>query len=381
VPADLTNVVAIAGGGFHSLALLANGTVVVWGDNTYGQTNMPADLTNVVAIVGGGFHSLALRANGTVVAWGLDTAGQTNAPADLTNVVAVAGGYRHSLALENDGSPFIVRQPASQTTSTNSTVTFTVIALGAPALSYQWQKNGSNLIDGGNASGSTSAALTLTNVQAADAAGYTVVITNAIGSVTSSNALLTVTNIPPAITQQPADQTVAVGSNVTFSVYAIGTPPLSYQWQLNGTNLVDGGNITNSTTTNLIISNVQLTDDGGNYTVIVTNLAGSVTSSNAVLTVTTNTGLFIMQPINQKVAPLSFANIVAAPGSGGGFILSGAGGVTNGTYYVLISTNLLLPLTNWTSIATNQFDSEGDFIFTNTAQTNVPQLFYLLQLP
>jgi hypothetical protein len=88
-----------------------------------------------------------------------------------------------------------------------------------------------------------------------------------------------------------------------------------------------------------------------------------------------------MQPINQKVAPLSFANIVAAPGSGGGFILSGAGGVTDGTYYVLISSNLLLPPTNWTCIATNQFDSEGDFIFTNTVQTNAPHLFYLLQLP
>jgi hypothetical protein len=61
--------------------------------------------------------------------------------------------------------------------------------------------------------------------------------------------------------------------------------------------------------------------------------------------------------------------------------LSGTGGVTNGTYYVLTSSNLLLPLTNWTSIATDQFDSAGNFIFTNAAQTNAPQLFYLLQLP
>jgi alpha-tubulin suppressor-like RCC1 family protein len=276
MPPDLTNVMAIAGGGFHSLALRANGTVVAWGDNTYGQTNVPADLTNVVAIAGGGYYSLALQANGTVVAWGDNTYGQTNVPADLTNVVAVAGGYLHSMALENDGSPFIVRQPASQTTSTNTTVTFTVIALGAPALSYQWQKNGSNIIDGGNVSGSTSATLTLTDVQAADAAGYTVVITNAIGSVTSSNAVLTVTNIP------------------------LG---------------------------------------------------------------------FI---------PPSFGNIIAA--GGGSFILSGTGGLSNGTYYILMSSNLLVPLTNWTHIATDQFDGTGGFIFTNTAQTNAPQEFYLLQL-
>jgi len=74
----------------------------------------------------------------------------------------------------------------------------------------------------------------------------------------------------------------------------------------------------------------------------------------------------------------SFGNIIAA--GGGGFILSGSGGGSNGIYYVLTSSNLLLPLTNWTPIATNQFDSEGDFIFTNTAQTNAPQEFYLLQM-
>jgi hypothetical protein len=89
-----------------------------------------------------------------------------------------------------------------------------------------------------------------------------------------------------------------------------------------------------------------------------------VTSSNAVLTV---------------ILPPSFGNIIAT--NGGSFILSGTGGVSNGNYYVLASSNLLAPLTNWTPIATNQFDSEGDFIFTNTAQTNAPQLFYLLQLP
>ena len=319
------------------------------------------------------------------------TNAQTNDSGTYWIVVSNAWG---SLASSNAiltvaTSPVIVTQPTptNQAMAVGSTAILAVTAAGTEPLSYQWQMNGTNLVDGTNlvngdiTSGSTTNVLTISNVQTTNSGNYTVIVTNVVGSVTSSNAVLTVTNVPPTITQQPMDQTVAVGSNVTFSVYATGTEPLSYQWQVNGTNLVDGGNITNSTTTNLIISNVQLTDDGGNYTVIVTNLAGSVTSSNAVLTVTTNMGLFIMQPINQKVAPLSFANIVAAPGSGGGFILSGAGGVTDGTYYVLISSNLLLPPTNWTCIATNQFDSEGDFIFTNTVQTNAPHLFYLLQLP
>jgi hypothetical protein len=77
--------------------------------------------------------------------------------------------------------------------------------------------------------------------------------------------------------------------------------------------------------------------------------------------------------------PPLFGNIIAA--GDGSFILSGTGGESNGTYYVLTSSNLLLPPTNWTYIATDHFDGTGGFIFTNTAQTNAPQEFYLLQMP
>ena len=62
--------VAIAAGGAHSLALKADGTVVGWGYNDYGQANGAAAGSNVVAIAAGGTHSLALKADGTVVGWG-----------------------------------------------------------------------------------------------------------------------------------------------------------------------------------------------------------------------------------------------------------------------------------------------------------------------
>ncbi|MEI6395987.1 MAG: immunoglobulin domain-containing protein, partial [Verrucomicrobiota bacterium] len=104
IPAGLSNVVAVAGGSDHSLALRADGMVAAWGDNYYGQTNVPAGLTNVVAIAGGQEHSLALRADGTVAAWGWNSYGQTTIPAGLTNVVAIAAGYNHSLALRADGA-------------------------------------------------------------------------------------------------------------------------------------------------------------------------------------------------------------------------------------------------------------------------------------
>ena len=86
----------IAAGYNFSLALKADGTVVGWGDNTYGQTTIPAGLSNVVAIAAGYYHSLALKADGTVVGWGRNTRGQTTIPAGLTNVVAIAAGEYQS---------------------------------------------------------------------------------------------------------------------------------------------------------------------------------------------------------------------------------------------------------------------------------------------
>ena len=92
IAGQLTNVVAIAAGDDHSLALKADGTVVGWGDNFYGEITIPAGLTNVVAIAAGGYHSLALKADGTVVGWGDNNYGEINIPAGLTNVVAIAAG-------------------------------------------------------------------------------------------------------------------------------------------------------------------------------------------------------------------------------------------------------------------------------------------------
>jgi hypothetical protein len=104
VPPGLTNVLAIAAGINHSMALKADGTVVVWGDNTYDETNVPAGLSNVVSIAAGGAHCLALKSDGTVVAWGWNVDGQTNVPSGLNNVVALAGCENSSLALRSDGT-------------------------------------------------------------------------------------------------------------------------------------------------------------------------------------------------------------------------------------------------------------------------------------
>jgi hypothetical protein len=111
VPAGLSNVVSIAGGSFHSMALKADGTVVVWGYDTHGQGVSPPGLSNVVAITAGWYHNFALKSDGTVVGWGLGTMntgypdfGQALVPPGLSNVVRIVGGGFYSTACRTDGS-------------------------------------------------------------------------------------------------------------------------------------------------------------------------------------------------------------------------------------------------------------------------------------
>jgi glucose/arabinose dehydrogenase len=105
---------------------------------------------------------------------------------------------------------------------------------------------------------------------------------------TSQPASGTVTRIDyvggqaPAISQQPANQFVSAGHDATFSVVANGTAPLRYQWQR------DGSNIAGETSADLTLSNVQLSDNGAQFRVIVTNDFGVVTSTTATLSVTAN---------------------------------------------------------------------------------------------
>jgi alpha-tubulin suppressor-like RCC1 family protein len=105
----LTNVVAVAAGDSHSLALSADGKVVAWGDNSYGQTNVPVTLSNAVSIAVGGSeptrHCLALRTDGKAVAWGSNSYSQTNIPPGLSNVAAVAVGSTHCLAVIGGAPP------------------------------------------------------------------------------------------------------------------------------------------------------------------------------------------------------------------------------------------------------------------------------------
>jgi len=110
----------------------------------------------------------------------------------------------------------------------------------------------------------------------------------------------------PFFITQPSSQTVTNGISVTFSATIAGQSPLICQWQVNGANLPAGGNIS-GTTSNVLSIMAATTNNSGNYSLIVTNSYGSVTSSIAVL----NVGFapaFSAQPAN--LTNLSGSNAV-----------------------------------------------------------------------
>jgi len=167
--------------------------------------------------------------------------------------------------------PVITQSPRSRVVAAGDTAAFTVGVSGAPPLRYQWHK------DSGTLTGATNATLLVTNAQVADQGGYFIVVTNTFGSATSLVATLTI-NTPPAITAQPQSQTVHQADTASFSATATGSAPLSYRWRLNEID-IPGAN-----SPSLVLANVLLSQSG-DYTVVVTNLVGSVTSVVARLTV------------------------------------------------------------------------------------------------
>jgi alpha-tubulin suppressor-like RCC1 family protein/uncharacterized protein YkwD len=125
-PQNLNEVTAVAGGGYHSLAINGDGSVSAWGSNTSGQLgdgttldrHTPVQVTNltgVTAVAGGAYFSLALKDDGSVWAWGSNTSGELgdgttldrHTPvqvANLSGVTAIAAGFGFGLALKDDGT-------------------------------------------------------------------------------------------------------------------------------------------------------------------------------------------------------------------------------------------------------------------------------------
>jgi hypothetical protein len=217
-----------------------------------------------------------------------------------------------------------------------------VVPKGTAPFDYQWYFNGAPV-------GPDSATLSVTGPQDTDTGSYFVVVSNSWGSVTSAVATLSFA-VPPAIVTQPQDQSVSPGQPASFSVTATGTGPLSYQWNLNGVALPG------ATDSAAALTNAQLTDAGG-YSVVVTNIAGSVTSSVALLTVTNPTPVVASVLDGATLTPNGFSFQTSVP---------------LGHTYIVFATP---DLQTWTPIATN-VATTATITFTDPAATNAPQRFY-----
>jgi arabinogalactan endo-1,4-beta-galactosidase len=224
-----------------------------WLGQLYGYPPTPAGQVSFVAAVGQiirnvpnnlgrGFFYWGTEyqaANGVNEA-GFNTASFFDQNGNLLPVADTVGGM---------GTPFILTQPTNVAILTGSNAAFSAAVIGAPPLVYQWQQNGTNLADGAGISGVNTTNLTFTGVTNNSTTSYTFVITNVYGSVTSSEAMLTVLNPTPVITG------VVAHPDGSFTLTFAGTPDRTYvletttnlsstdNWQPIATNTLDSGGI------------------------------------------------------------------------------------------------------------------------------------------
>lgn len=402
-----------------------------WLTNLFGYPPTPAGqvsfVTNVGQIVRNVPNNLGLgyfywgteyqAANGVNEA-GYNMASFFDQNGNLLPVANAVGGM---------GAPFVLSQPTNVTTLAGGNVAFNATVIGASSLVYQWQQNGTNLVNGTGISGANTTNLSLTGVTSSSATNYTLVITNNYGSVTSSVAMLTIM-VPPTITTPLTNQTVECGSNAMFEIGASGSPPLNYQWS------VDGTTISGATNGSFVLTDVSLPSH--TVSVVVSNPYAGATN-NAILTVqdTTppvitlmggnpfylNLGIPFTDPgavasdacagtvavvsigtVNINVVGTNTITYTAADGNGntntvvravivsdptpviGGVVVNHGGsftlnlaGAPGNTYILQTTTNLI---NSWQPIATNLFDNSGTWQFTDSNAINFQQQFYRLEL-
>jgi hypothetical protein len=295
--------------------------------------------------------------NGVNISNGGSVSGATSASLTITGVVAGDATNYKAVITSSCGSatttpailtitsaPAITTQPtATQTICAGQSTTFSVTATGAT--SYQWKKGGADIVNGGNISGATTSSLVLTSITTADAGTYTVLVTGACTPTTlSNNAVLTV-NTLPVITSHPTSVIVCQGATANFNVTATGTS-ITYQWQRNGVNVVNGGGVSGATTNALTIA-AATTANAGSYTCIITGACTpSHTSNSATLTVN-STAAITGNPVASTVCAGQTATFtITTSGSGityqwkkGGVDLSNGGNISGAQSSVLTLIN------------------------------------------
>ena len=164
----------------------------------------------------------------------------------------------------------ILRQPASLLLLSNQVAHFTLTVRGALPITYHWRKNGTNLVDASTISGTATGTLTISNADRnVDVGLYDVVLENACSSLVSDPATLAFTNAPHVDSISGGGTNTVCGS-ATLHASVSGSPPYSYQWRKDGTNLVADAFTSGVTKDTLVLESLRLAD-AGQYDVLVTD--------------------------------------------------------------------------------------------------------------
>ncbi|HTB84759.1 MAG TPA: immunoglobulin domain-containing protein [Candidatus Sulfotelmatobacter sp.] len=329
---------------------------------------------------------------GTVSGSGTSTltiAGISAGDTGVYQLVATASSTSYSLTSSQTAvgltDPQIISNPANASSYYGGSASFTgrVSTVNAP-LTYQWYKGSTPLNNGiqpdgtsvAGASGTTSTGtgftliLTLNGVSYQDIGNYTLYVTNTLNlAVATTAGALSVAD--PYITVQPSNPSVAAGGNATFTVTAIGSLALSYQWYENGTALSDGGTtvdgsatVNGSQTATLTLGGVSDPDNGSYYCAVTGSASGQITNSSAAI-------LTVQDPLVIGATPISrvervgdhlaftigvsgggsflqwLQNGVPLPGAtNSALVLTNIQPANGGNYSVVVSNLLTLPQTN-----------------------------------
>jgi hypothetical protein len=239
----------------------------------------------------------------------------------------VAELYAYESVPQTTNPPSITGQPQSLVVNAHDTALFSVTASGSSPLYYQWTLNETNILD---ATGST---LTVTNVTPGDLGAYAVVVSDASGSTTSSNAML---SMYPFLAAPFGGEVTDWGQNTILSVQAWGTGPLSYQW------FDDGDAILNATNETLDLSSIQFTN-AGLYSVVVSSPLGSVTNAPEQVVVDA-----------AGVSLGLYAGVTVSGTVGNTFIIQATSNLGDPNSWVSVGTlTLEEPVQLWVDISTN----------------------------
>ena len=338
-----TRISAVSGGGDHTMYIKAGGTLWAMGYNLFGQlgdgtmthrSSAVQVATGVASVAAGRVHTMYVETDGTLWAMGYKGNGQLGDGKDAnvefrrtpvrvtTGVASVAAGADHTMYVKTDGTLWATGSNAqgqlgdggNLTSNTPVQVATGVASVAAGRVHTMYVKTDGTLwamgdnrygqLGDGTTTNRSSAVRVATGVASVAtggdhtmyvktdgtlwAMGYNLfgrlgdgTITNRSTAVNVNKGLLSdaaTLAFAPAITAQPSSSTVISGGAASFSVVASGTSPLAYQWKK------DGSSISGATSSTYTIASTQTTD-AGSYTVVVTNSAGSVTSSPIVLTI------------------------------------------------------------------------------------------------